>query len=115
MHSFKAGYEAGYEEGSEIGYEEGYDLAQVEAVKISKDIGWLLASLRALRNDTEAVGSSSWKKADRLLESIRAIPLENVETDREALVAKVKAKYRELCQAFPQLAPLSEVAKPLEF
>lgn len=115
MRSFKAGYDAGHGEGSVLGYEEGYGLAQVEAVKIGKDIGWMLASLRALRNDTEAVGSGSWKKVDRLLESIRAIPLENVETDREAMVAKVKAKYRELCQAFPQLAPLSEVARPLEF
>lgn len=95
-------------------------MAREEAVKLMKDLGIILANCYTLSAKIPNIRQSThWKKISKILESAREFPMENVEVDREALMSKIRAKYREACQVFPELLPLTadtdSLTKKLEF
>lgn len=58
------------------------------------------------------------KKIDKLIEAVKEFPMENTETDRENLLSRLRAKYREARQSFPSLPLLpydNASTKVLEF
>jgi len=114
------GFKAGYTAGFSVGYTEGYHLAAEESKALGHDLGFILSQIYMLRNDHTASSSSHWKKIEKLLDAIREVPLENTETDRDSMLSKIRAKYREVCQSFPVLRPvpspeIASVNSKLEF
>jgi len=104
----------GLDEGITSGYAEGFILGRDEAPKLGADLGLILAQCFLLSHQ-DLPRTDAWKKIERLVKSIAEFPMENGEVDRDAMLSKIRAKYREACQNFPSLKALPDSNKPLDF
>lgn len=113
----KQGYTFGYDDGYKAGYEEGWDLGMAEGEKLGNELGFILANCLTLRKRI-ANTQVDTKRLDKIIEGVKEFPMENTETDREGMLNRIRAKYREARQSFTTLAALPQdnaAKKSLEF
>lgn len=113
----KQGYSFGYDDGYKAGYEEGWDLGKVEGEKLGNELGLILANCLILKKRIASTQVDT-KRLDKIIEIVKEFPMENTETDREGMINRLRAKYREARQGFTALAPLPDdnaAKKSLEF
>lgn len=99
-----------------MGYIDGFQLAATEAPKAVEGLGFILCHCLLLPQMQPKDDQSHWKRIAKTMQALRDLPLDNVEGEREAALAKVKARYREACQTFTSLPALPEQKqRALEF
>lgn len=115
---YELGYSSGQKDGWSKGYHEGFELGKSEGAKLGQPLGWMLCRLlqvqrTAIKSSTE---NTALRRLEKTVQEIKDFPLENIEVDREAALARVKALYKECCCHFPKLEPFpSESSNKLEF